>query len=111
MGASHSNLWRGFPAVREKRGTLVADTTTTVTLTDLGLYEASSVEVINDGATTDIYVTLDGTAPTSDGTGADAVKMFSVHPGESRTFDAAPTEVKLRSSGIPSFRLTLVGVA
>lgn len=96
--------------MREQRGTLVNGVSAEVTLSDLSLSTCASVEIINDGVV-DMYATFDGSVPTIDGLGADAVKMAKIAAGESRSFDVAVTTVKVIAAGTPTYRITALGVA
>lgn len=93
-------LAAGDVGVHDK--TLVASTVDTVAwpagvVSDL-------VEVLNDGAT-DIFVTVDGSAPTVAG-GA----TWEVSPGTARVLrtpgGVVPTTVKLISAGTPTYSVT-----
>ena len=95
-----------YTKTRTMHATLVAATVDTVTLSVV----SSTVEVVNRGATGDIFLTLDGTAPTVSGddtfvVAANTARVFGNPLGivDAPHGDTPTTTVKLISSGTPSY--------
>lgn len=103
MGYSrHSNLWSGYGDYEVRRGTLVASTVTTLTFSD----DIVSVAIEHMGAVAnDIYVTLDGTTPTVDGSGDTGFKMLRVKQNAKLSVDKSTKTVKLISAGVADFQV------
>lgn len=94
-------LWIGYSDYECHHGALVANAVTTVTFED----NVASVLVENFDATNPIWFTVDGVAPTADGSGDTGNEMIRVRPSGTFGFDKRGVTVRLISAGASEYQV------
>ena len=102
-----ADLYRGYSDYESHRGTLAAgnDVVTFIRGAAVGVEIDNLGDPADANATPTLFVTLEGTTPTTDGTGDTDHVMINVPSGESRTIDIASSVVKLATSGTVAWQV------